>query len=62
MPKKLSLKPIEAQLKKIQAELELRSKKAKGTKQLEIKKEIKKIEALIVKVPPACKANTYNVG
>jgi hypothetical protein len=60
MVKKLSLKPVEATLKKILAKLETDSKTAKGKKKTTIDEEITAIKALIAQVPPACRK--YNVG
>ena len=58
--KKLSLKPVEATLKKIVTKLEKESTTLTGKKKTTIDGEITAIKTLIKQVPTGCKK--YNVG
>jgi hypothetical protein len=60
MAKKLSLKPVQAALKKIRKQLIAEKGKAKAPKKAELQCEIEKVNELIAAVPIACKR--YSVG
>lgn len=55
MPKKFTLKPIEAELKTIRSALEKLLPSAPPSKKKALKSEIKKLTKLIKAVPAACK-------
>ena len=59
MPK-ISLKPVEAQLKKIRNALETESLTATAKKKKVLKGEIKKLDKVIAVLPKICKS--YDVG
>lgn len=58
---KLTLKPIEAQLKKIRPELEGQTKVSTGTTKKTLQDELKKLNRLIKLVPETCKRHTLGV-
>lgn len=60
MPK-LSLKPIEATLVKIQKQLEKEVMSATGKKKKKLQSELKKLNKLILQVPVPCKLSHYNL-
>lgn len=59
MPK-ISLKPVEAQLKKIRTELETESMTATAKKKKALKGKIKKLDKVIAVLPNICKK--HDVG
>ena len=59
MPK-ISLKPVETQLKKIRNELETESMTATAKKKKALKGEIKKLDKVIAVLPKICKG--HDVG
>jgi hypothetical protein len=60
MAKKLSLKPVEAELKSIREKLVAESKTASKARKKVLQGEIEKINNIIAAVPPACRR--YSVG
>lgn len=63
MPKKLSLKPVEKELKQILAKLKIEAGKPKLTKKQKklLTTEIKKLKKFISQIPPVCHGR-YDMG